>query len=369
MKKQLRILFLSNHFITLYAFRKEIIKRALTEGYDVYLSLPDDSENVYFEKLGCNIELTDVERKGMNPIKDIRLLVFYFRLIKKLKPDIIFSFTIKPNVYGSIASRILGVRQICNITGTGAVFLKDGFVNRLCRLLYSISIKYSYKVFFQNVGDQNFFVLNNFVKDNYELIPGSGVNLEEHPYAELPPMDQICFIYIGRVMKLKGIDEYLECAHSIREEYPQTTFYIAGWNEEPAYMEKVNEAQKRGDVEYLGFRKDIKTVIERCHCIIHPAHGGEGISNVLLECAAMGRVCIASDIYGCKEIIEDRTSGFLFKAGDAKELKDKVEQFVLLPTGEKQQMGKKGREIVTQRFDRNLVVEKYFKEIYSLRNE
>lgn len=369
MKKQLRLLFLSNHFITLYAFRKEIIKRSLSEGYDVYLSLPDDKDNVYFETLGCKTVLTDIERRGMNPIKDIRLLVSYFWLLKKIKPDIIFSFTIKPNVYGSMASRILGVRQICNITGTGAVFLEDGFVNRLCKLLYRISIKYCYKVFFQNEGDQKYFVLNNLVKDNYELIPGSGVNLEEHPYTEMPPTDHIRFIYIGRVMKLKGIDEYLECAQAIRRKYPQTTFYIAGWNEEPAYMEKVNEAQKRGDVEYLGFRKDIKMVIEKCHCIIHPAHGGEGISNVLLECAAMGRVCIASDIYGCKEIIDDRTSGFLFKAGDAKDLTDKVEQFVLLSAEEKQQMGKNGREMVTQRFDRDIVVEKYMKEIYSLRNE
>lgn len=364
-----KVLILSNHFITLYAFRKELVQKMVSNGHKVYVSLPEDSDNNYFDDIGCNVIVTNLERRGMNPFKDIKLAIKYYHIMKDLDPDIILSFTIKPNIYGSIASRITHHRQICNITGTGATFLNDGLINVLCKFLYRISVRYCYKVFFQNNGDLSFFVANRLVNNNYVLIPGSGVNIVEHPILELPPMTHIHFIFIGRVMRLKGIDDYLECAKRIHQKYNKTTFYIAGWNEEPEYMKKVESAQNEGYVDYIGFRRDIKEWIQKCHCIIHPAHGGEGMSNVLLECASMGRACIASDISGCREIIDDGITGFIFQEGDVEDLICQVEKYILLSDKDKIRMGENGRKKVVKEFDRNLVVSKYMQEIELLKNE
>lgn len=365
-----KILFLANHFITLHSFRKEIIQEMVNEGHEVWLSLPEDPDNVFFEQMGCKIVLTKISRRGINPIKDIQLIKDYKRFINEIRPDIIFSFTIKPNIYGTLASNSIGVRQVCNITGTGATFLKSGIVATICKMLYRISVKKTYKTFFQNTGDRDFFIQHGMVNEyRCEMLPGSGCNLEQHAYKPLPSADHINFIYIGRVMKLKGIDEYLACARAIHEKYPNTTFYIAGWNEEPEYMTKVEEAQKAGYVNYLGFRKDIDQWIEKCHCTILASYGGEGVPNVLLESAATGRICIASNINGSRDVIDDGVTGYLFEKGNADDLISKVEKFIGLSDDEKARMGEAGRRKVEGEFDRKIVVCKYMQEIKDLQRQ
>ena len=362
-----KILFLANHFITLHSFRKEIIQKMVNEDHEVWLSLPEDPDNVFFEQMGCKIAVTKISRRGINPIKDIQLIKDYKRIINEIRPDIIFSFTIKPNIYGTLVSNSIGVRQVCNITGTGATFLKSGIVATICKMLYRISVKRSYKTFFQNTGDRDFFIRHGMVNEyRCEMLPGSGCNLEQHAYKALPSADHINFIYIGRVMKLKGIDEYLACARAIHEKYPNTTFYIAGWNEEPEYMTKVEEAQKAGYVNYLGFRKDIDQWIEKCHCTILASYGGEGVPNVLLESAATGRICIASNINGSRDVIDDGVTWYLFEKGNADDLISKVEKFINLSDNEKTTMGKAGRLKVERKFDRKIVVDKYMQELSAI---
>jgi len=359
-----KILFLANHFITLHSFRKEMIQEMVNGGHKVWLSLPKDSDNVFFENLGCKIIETKISRRGINPIKDIRLIRDYKRIIKQIKPDIIFSFTIKPNIYGTIASNSLGIKQVCNITGTGATFLKPGVVASICKMLYRISVRNCYKTFFQNTGDRDFFIQHGMVKEEHcEMLPGSGCNIEQHAFKPLPSTDHINFIYIGRVMKLKGIDEYLACAKAIHDKYPNTTFFIAGWNEEPEYMAKVEDAQKAGYIDYLGFRKDIDSWIEKCHCTILASYGGEGVPNVLLESAATGRICIASNINGSRDVVDDGVTGYLFEKGNAEGLISKVECFIKLSDDEKQKMGKAGRKKIEDEFDRKFVVSKYMSEV------
>ena len=357
-----RVLFLSNHFITLYAFRKEIIHEMVRQGYELYLSLPKSEENKYFVDLGCHIVETEIDRRGVNPLKDLKLIRFYKKMIKEVNPDIIFSFTIKPNIYGTIASNGK-YRQVCNITGTGATFLKDNWVSKICKTLYRLSIKKCYKVFFQNTGDRDFFIKEGLVKDNYAMLPGSGCNLELYEFKPLPKDDEYRFLFIGRVMKLKGIDQYLEAAEIIKKKYPNTKFFIAGWNEQPEYMRKVEDAQKAGWVEYIGFRKDLEQWIEKCNCTILPSHGGEGVPNVLLESAAMGRICIGSKINGTMDVIDDGVTGFLFNTGDSQDLVEKIEQFILLPNEAKAAMAVAGRSRIEQKFDRKIVVRTYMNEL------
>ena len=361
MKKK-KILFLANHFITLYSFRKELISEMVGLDHEVYLSLPEDKDNRYFEDIGCRIIPTKIDRRGVNPLKDMQLIRFYRRMIPEVNPDIIFSYTIKPNIYGTLISNGK-YKQVCNITGTGATFLNRNLVSIICEMLYRVSIKRCYKVFFQNTGDRDFFIQHGLVKDNYAMLPGSGCNLKQHAFKPLPPTNHLNFIYIGRVMRLKGIDEYLACAKNIHEKYPNTSFYIAGWNEEPEYMSKVEEAQKAGFVEYIGFRKDIDLWIERCHCTILASHGGEGVPNVLLESAATGRICIASDINGSHDVIEHEVTGYLFEKGNADALTRKVELFIGLSDEEKAAMGLAGRQKMEREFDRQIVVRKYLQEI------
>ena len=356
-----RILFLANHFITLYSFRKELIQEMIKLGHEIWLSLPKSDENVYFENLGCKIVETSIDRRGINPIKDIKLVRFYKNIMHQIKPDIIFSYTIKPNIYGTLASNGK-YRQVCNITGTGATFLNRNFISVICEMLYKLSIKKCYKVFFQNTGDRDFFIKEGLVKNNYGMLPGSGCNLQQHAFKPLPDYKELRFLFIGRVMKLKGIDQYLQAAEIIKKKYPNTRFYIAGWNEQPEYMKLVENAQKNGYVEYIGFRKDIDLWIGKCHCIILPSHGGEGVPNVLLEAASTGRICIGSKINGTMDVIEDGKTGFLFNTGDSQDLASKIEKFILLSENEKEAMGRAGREKVEREFDRQIVIKAYLEE-------
>ena len=360
-----RILFLANHFITLYSFRKELIKQLLEDGHEVIISLPPDSENSYFSDLGCKILITPIDRRGVNPIKDIKLIRAYKKIIKDNNPDIIFSYTIKPNIYGCLAHRNK-YKQVCNITGTGATFLRKSVVSRICIELYRLSVKHSYKVFFQNSGDRDFFIRNRMIGDNYELLPGSGCNIEEHPYVPMNDEGVIRFLFIGRVMKLKGIDEYLEAASVIREKYQNTEFYIAGWNEEDVYKRIISEYEEKKVIHYLGFRKDISNWMAKCDCTILPSHGGEGIPNVLLESASTGRACIGTDIYGIRDVIEDSVTGYLFDNGNAKDLAEKIETFIKLSFEEKEAMGKAGRAKVERDFDRRIVIQKYLDEVNTI---
>lgn len=358
-----KILFLSNHFITLYSFRRELIQKLVEEGHKVFLSMPADEQNKYFEDMGCTIIDTEMERRGTNPVKDLKLVAEYKKIIKHVQPDIIFSYTVKPNIYGSMASNALHYKQVCNITGTGATFLKESALSKIVRLLYRVSVKKAYKVFFQNTGDKDYFVSHKMVRDNYEMLPGSGVNLDQHAFTEMPNDETVNFIFIGRVMGVKGIDQYLGCAKAVKERHPNTNFYIAGWNEEEKYRRLVDEYSKAGWVEYIGFKENINEWIRKCHCTILPSLGGEGIPNVLLETAAVGRVCIASTINGSKDVINDGVTGYLFETGNSQSLTDMVEKFLTLSFEEKKAMGLAGHEKVKKEFNRQIVIDKYSKEV------
>lgn len=363
--KKKKILFLANHFITLFSFRKELIQRLITEGHDIYLSIPED-ENRYFENLGCHVIVTAIDRHGLNPYKDLKLIFFYKKLLSKINPDIIFSYTIKPNIYGCFASG-KKYKQICNITGTGATFLKDNWISKMCRILYRYSVRNCYKVFFQNKGDCELFLKYNMVTNyNWEMLPGSGVNLEYFLVEPMPTGNNVNFIFIGRVMKLKGIDEYLKAARIIKENNENVSFYIAGWNEEAEYKRIVSRYEQDGIVKYIGFQKNIKEWIKRCHCTVLPSHGGEGIPNVLLESAAMGRICIGSNISGTKEVIEDGVTGFLFDAYDTAGLVEAIQKVISLDNKQRTIMGLSGRKKIEKEFNRQIVIQKYLEEMDKL---
>jgi galacturonosyltransferase len=324
--------------------------------------MPDDERRGFFEDMGCKLIITPMTRRGMNPVEDLKLIANYRRIIKDVDPDVIFSYTIKPNIYGCMASNALGYKQVCNVTGTGTTFMSESMLAKLSRVLYKLSMKKAYKVYFQNTGDRDYFISHGMIKDNWEMLPGSGVNLEQHKLCPMPDTDELRFIYIGRLMGMKGVEQYLEAARVITEKYPKAKFYAAGFVEEDKYKPMVEEYHEKGIIEYLGFRKDIDDWIEHCHCTVLPSLGGEGVPNVLLESAATGRVCIASRIHGSKEVVEDGVTGYLFTPGNSAELIEKIEKFIALSADERAEMGVRGRAKMEREFDREIVIAKYIQE-------
>lgn len=361
-----KVLMLGNHEIVIYNFRRELIQKLINEGYEVYVALPYGPKVDYLEKMGCKFIDTQVNRRNTNPIEDLSLLFKYINILKQVKPDVVLTYTVKPNLYGGMACRIKKIPYICNVTGLGSGYLNGGVVQNIVKKLSRISFKKANKVFFQNTQDMDLLVGQNIVGENYDLLPGSGVNLETYKVLEYPLENQpISFNFIARVMKDKGIDEYLEAAKQIKFKYPNVVFNVIGMIDQPYYEEILNKYQKENIIKYHGFQTDIIKFIKNCNCIINPSYT-EGMSNVLLEGAACGRPVIASDIPGCSEIINEDVNGYTFEVKNIKSLTDKIEKFIKLKYDKKIKMGLMGRRKVEAEFNREIVVERYLNEIKSI---
>lgn len=360
----------ANNDIWLYKLRKEIILELLKEGYEVVISCPGGSYVQTIVDWGCTFEETKVDRRGTNPLKDFQLLVSYLKVLKKVKPDVVLTYTIKPNLYGGIACRILSIPYINNITGLGSGFSKNSILKFAITSLYKISLRKSKCVFFQNIEDMKTLIDSKIVTGPAKLIPGSGVNLQEYKMMEFPKEEDASFIFIGRIMKDKGIDQYLEAAKEIKSKYPKTTFRVLGFIEEtqPHYKNLLKDYEDNGFISFLGFQSNVKPFIEKSHCLVQPSHGGEGMSNVLLETAAIGRALIASNIPGCRETINEGINGYIFEKKNSESLIIKINNFMALTYEEKKIMGMHSREKIEKEFNRNIIVNAYINEINKLCN-
>ncbi|BCC14778.1 TPA: glycosyltransferase family 4 protein [Bacillus cereus] len=366
-----KVLLLGNHGFVIYNFRKELIQELLREGYEVYISLPKDEKVDKMIEWGCKFVETNVDRRGTNPITDFKLVAHYIKILKEIKPDVVLTYTIKPNLYGGLACRLLNIPCINNITGLGSGFSKSALLKTFLSTLYKVSLKKSYCVFFQNTEDMRMLVDRNIIKGHYELIPGSGVNLEEYKFKDFPEEDVLRFIFIGRIMKDKGIDQYLEAAKIIKTKYPDTQFNVIGFVEktQPHYNDMINQLQNEGFITYLGYQSDVKPFVKEAHCLIQASHGGEGLSNVLLEAAATGRALIASNIPGCRETISENQNGYTFEAKNTSSLVKQIEKFICLTDVERKQMGINSREKIEKEFDRNIVIKAYMNKIDQICNK
>lgn len=362
-----RILVLTNNIGGLHSFRKEVVKAIAEAGYEVYISEPDDDERVrYFEEIGCHIVKTDFNRRGMNPVEDVKLILKYWKMIKQLKPKAVLSYTIKPNIYGGIACRLTGTPQLANVTGLGDAMENGGWLQKLTVGLYKVGIGKAKCVFFQNATNKQFCETHGIVGRKTRLLPGSGVNLEHHTYQAFPKDEgKVRFLFIGRMLRDKGIEEYFEAAKVIKGKYPNTEFQILG-NVEGNYQDKLDALSKDGIVNHLGTTSDVRLYIGAVECTIMPSYH-EGMSNVNLESAANGRPVITTDVPGCRETVDDGVTGYLVDARSAESLIAAIERFIALPYREKVKMGQEGRKKVEREFDRQIVVKAYLEEIASMK--
>lgn len=362
-----KVLMLGNHEIVIYNFRKELVERMIKEGYEVYVALPYGPKVELLKEMGCKFVDTPINRRNTNPLEDIKVLFKYLKILKEIKPDIVLTYTVKPNVYGGIACRIRKIPYICNVTGLGSGYLNGGLVQKVVQTLSKLAFTKANKVFFQNTADRDLLVHQRVVKNNYDLLPGSGVNLETYKVLPYPAEDEpINFNFVARVMKDKGIDEYLGTAKIIKEKYPDVIFNVIGMIDQPHYENILKKYEEDGIIKYHGFQTDMMPFIKKCSCMINPSYT-EGMSNVLLENAACGRPLIASDIPGCKEIIDEGVNGYKFEVKNTSDLINKVETFINKSYKNKISLGVNSRRKVECEFNRNIVVNKYIEEIKKLK--
>lgn len=369
MKK--RIALLTNNDDDIYCFRKELIEAFIENEYELLISCPHGEKFELMQHVSYQYDDPDIDRRGTNVIKDGKLFLHYMNLFRSFKPDVVLTYTAKPNVYGSIAAHMLGIPVINNVTGFGSVLNQSGLMQKFIMALFKAAYRKSRCIMFQNETNMRLAEESGMVKGERMLIPGSGVNTERYIQQDYPvggnglEGEPVIFNYIGRILQDKGVDDYIAAAKVIREKYPQTEFNMLGFIEptESHYEAKLAELESDGIVYYRGSQQDVRPFISRAHATIHPSTYGEGMSNVLLESASSGRPLITTDNPGCQETVLNGETGFIYHGGDVKELVEKIENFLAMPNDQRKEMGIAGRTYIQEHFSRNVVIDAYLGKI------
>ncbi|MDO5308848.1 MAG: glycosyltransferase family 4 protein [Planctomycetia bacterium] len=350
----MKILVAINQSRVLYDFKREVVESFASLGHDTLLSYLPDFRGSYFEQRQFKIIPAPLEPRGMNPIKDARLYRYYCRLLKRERPDVVFTFTIKPNVYCGYACRRLGAPYWGTISGLGEAVHARGPLGALSTWLYRQGLCGARGVFCQNDAIVDFALQHGLTTPERVIrVNGSGVNLQYHTYQPYPSEeDGVKILLPARLTPAKGVREFLATARRFHEREPNVRFQIMGAPETGSSLfETVQSAALRGEIEYLGYQTDPRPYYASASAVALPSYH-EGLSNVLLEGAATGRPLLASNVPGCAETFIEGQTGFGFAARDAQAFCQAVERFVRTPRFERESMGRRGREYVAARFDR-----------------
>lgn len=360
-----RVLILANDNSTIYNFRRELLRRLVNDGFDVTVALPAHDRNQAFRELGCVVVDTPVSRFGTNPLTELATLVRFAHLIRQVKPDVVLTYTAKPNIYGGLAAQLCRVPYIATVTGLGAAFQSDGPIRRISSLLQRFAFRKARRVFFQNSDNLATFRRLAIVSGQAGVLPGSGVNLDLHrlePYA--PDLGRTRFITVARIRRDKGYDELFEAIRKLSTERNDVEFHIVGWYEDETYRDTVAAMQ----ADYPVFihhgvdQERVHELIAASHCLIHPSHH-EGMPNVVLEASAAGVPCIVSDIPGCRDAVDDEVTGLVHTVRDTDALIASVERFLSFDWETRQTLGLAARRKMEAKFDREKVVDRYLAEV------
>lgn len=364
-----KIAVIENGLFSTYTMRDGLMKRLLKEGYDVTILTHTNTFVSHVEKTGLHV--INIGSGNLNPIKVLKYIVNLYRALKNIHPDVCLTFSIRPAIWGNFITRFLKIPTITNITGVGPLFTSKNFAYRIARFIYGLALHKTKKVFFQNFDDMDLFLEKKFVaKEISERVPGSGVD-----YEKFSPINQegkneenFIFLFIGRLIKDKGIFEFVEAARIIRKKYPKIVFNVIGpfWHQN-LRSNTISKSDLQnwiveGIIDYEGEKKDIRKYIARADCIVLPSYR-EGTSNILLEAASMEKPIITTNTTGCKETVEDGVTGFLCNVKDSCDLAKKMEQMFLLSGEQRKEMGKKGRQKIIKEFDKEIVLSAYLKAI------
>lgn len=361
-----RLLLSVNTAWNIVNFRAGLVRALQARGFDVLAATPDDGYAARLSELGCRHIPIPMDNKGTNPAKDMALFLRYIDLMRRERPDVYLGWTIKPNIYGSLAARSLGIPVVNNVSGLGTTFIRDTWLTRIVRMLYRFGLSRSAYVFFQNGDDRELFVGSRLVKsDQARLLPGSGVDLDRFAPAPLVPRKtdkDTVFILIARLLWDKGVGEYIEAARQVKAKVPSTQFKLLGFldveNQTAVPRDAVAGWEREGIVEYLGHSDDVRPHIAAADCVVLPSYR-EGTPRSLLEAAAMARPLITTDTAGCREVVDDGVNGWLCKVKDAADLADRMLRFAKASPEQKQEMGRLSRSKVEREFDERIVINAY----------
>jgi len=364
-----KIAVIENGLISTYTMREALMLHLIREGCEVYILTHTNSFVQQVEKMG--LKVVNVGSGNLNPVKVFKYIYNIRRALRKIKPDVCLTFSIRPAIWGNLITRELNIPTITNITGIGPLFISKNLVYRTARRMYKRALDKTKKVFFQNYDDMNLFLERKFVKVSVaERIPGSGIDYNKFKPIILKEKDPdtFIFLFIGRLIKDKGIFEYINAARFIRKKFPNIVFNVIGpfWTQN-LKKNTITQSQLQnwideGVIDYLGEKKDVRKFIAEADCIVLPSYR-EGTSNTLLEAASMGKPAIASNTTGCKEIVADRVTGFLCRVKDEHDLAEKMEEMILLPLEERNEMGVKARIKIIKEYDKQIVIDAYLKAI------
>ena len=354
----MKILILANSSSGLYGFRKELISKLIKLNNNIVASIPNTGSIENLIGINCKVLNTEIDRRGINPIKDFGLIRKYRKILTQEKPDLVITYTIKPNIYGGFACRMAKIPYAINITGLGTAFQKKVLLRSLVTIMYKVSLKNAKTVFFENSENMQIFLDEKIIsKDQSCLLNGAGVNLEQYTVLDYPEdCDTTRFLFIGRVMKEKGINELFEAMKKLVADGENCSLDILGAYEED-YADTIKKYESDGWLHYHGFQTDVRPFIKSSHCFILPSWH-EGMANTNLECAASGRPVITSNIAGCKEAVLDGKSGFLAEKQNVESLYCIMKKFTQLSYEQRKAMGLEGRRYMEDVFDKNIVVQK-----------
>ena len=358
----MQILILANHSGGLYDFRKDLISE-LKKYASVTVAVPHNDRWDELLHLADRVIELSIDRRGMNPLHDSKLFHQYRAILKEVKPDLVLTYTIKPNIYGGLACRMAHIPYAVNITGLGSAIENGGWLKKFVLALYKPALKGARVIFFENTGNRDTLIATGVVPRGRDaVLNGAGVNLDDYPYQSYPQEGPVRFFFVGRVMHEKGVDELFAAAKRMKQEYGDgVEFHIVGSFEE-GYKPLMDELEKAGVVKYHGYQSDMKRFYAMASCVVLPSYH-EGMSNVLLEAAASGRPLITSDIPGCREAVEDGNSGYLCPAKDANALYGAMQRFMELPKDRCVELGRCGRERMKQKFSKTAVVTETIKHL------
>ena len=358
-----KILILTNHSYMLYRFRLELIQE-LMKTHEVVLSMPFVGHEDDFKALGIRCIETAVDRRGINPITDLTLFRAYQKLLKAERPDMVITYSIKPNIYGGIACRLAGIPYCANVQGLGTAFQTRGLA-QFVTILYQVALGKAKTVFFENEANAEEFRKRKIILPEKEtVLPGAGINLEAYPYQPYPENEAVHFLYLGRFMKEKGMDQLFAAMERLHREYgSRVVLDLVGFYDDDYYKAQVERLVSKGIALFHGFQTDPLPYYAAADCVVLPSFH-EGMSNVLLEAAAVGRPIITSDIPGCREAVEDGRTGLLCRVKDADSLFEQMKQMAETPLSERRAMGWAAHEKMVQEFDKRRVVDASIRAIF-----
>ena len=359
----MNILFSANSGWNIYNFRLNLVKTLLLQKHKIIIAAPFD---IFIEKLtnlGCQYAPIEFNSKNTSILSNFFIIFKYYKIFQKYKIDVFFGFTIKPNIFGSIVARLYKVPTINNITGLGTTFLRGKFLEKFIIFLYKFSLKKSRFIFFHNSFDQELFLKNRIVNVNQTIIiPGSGIDLNFFTNKNIDNINSsdLIFIFVGRIMLDKGINEFLEAAKLVKKNYIYSTFNVLGSidNDSKVIKNKIKDYHNRNIINYLGSTNDVRSFINNADCIILPSYR-EGLSRTILEAFALSKPVISTNVPGCNEIVKDGINGLLCKSKDMKSLASTIIKFIKLPLSVRQACGKEGRKLVEKKYDEKFVIQIY----------